>query len=68
MHSAFASLRDLALHHPGFHSQPSPNALLKSSSRVRFIGQICVWIEQDDGKLKEPDSFPTPSPPFETSL
>ena len=59
MHSSFASLRGLAIHHPDFHSQPNPNALLKSSSRFRFIGQTCVWIEKDHGKLKEPDSFPT---------
>lgn len=52
MNSAFASLRGLALHRPGFHSQPGPSAMLKSSSRVRFIGQICVWVEQDHGKTQ----------------
>lgn len=50
------------IHHPGILSKPGPNAMLKSSPRVGFIGQICVSVEQDHGKPKEPNSFPTRTP------
>lgn len=62
MNPAFASFRGLASINPGFHSKPGPNARLKSSSRVRFSGQICVWVEQGHGKLKGADALPTRTP------
>jgi hypothetical protein len=60
--SGLCLFEGFGLHHPGFNSKPGPNAMLKSISRVRFIGQIYVWVEQDRGKLKEPDSFLTRTP------